>query len=304
LKMDPSLIRAIPALAVGQVKIAQAEMEIDPAQSLKDTQTGFDRLAALPKAMQDSLQIVRVRNVLTLDRAVALVQLGEYAQANSLEAGLVRSSQRLAAADPEDLRALYDLESDLQRQAEGFATAADPVLGATPDARRLNLEAEEGPLTLEVANWERMLKQGRFQTEWKPFLADAQVRLGSVQFLLRHGDNSGTIVAKGLATFRELATQSQSSSEILDLAAQGFLIAEPVSLRDPELAVSCAERAVALSHRKMPTRLLTLAEAYRATGQIAKSQATAKEGLALLPDSQPGSVKPRIRKLLEIQAHD
>ncbi len=304
LKMDPSLTRAIPALAVGQVKIAQTELEIDPAQSLKDTQTGFDRLAALPKAMQESLQIVRVRNVLTLDRAVALVQLGDYAQANSLEAGLVQSSQRLAAADPEDLRALYDLESDLQRQAEGFATAADPVLGATPAARRLNLEAEERPLTLEVANWERMLKQGRFQTEWQPFLADARVRLGSVQFILRHGDDSRTIVAKGLATFRELAKQSQSSSEILDLAAQGFLIAEPVSLRDPQLAVSCAEHAVALSHRKMPTRLLTLAQAYRATGQITESQATAKEGLALLPDSQPGSVKPRIRKLLEIQAHD
>jgi len=48
--------------------------------------------------------------------------------------------------------------------------------------------------------------------------------------------------------------------------------------------------------------LLTLAQAYRATGQIEKSRATAKEGLALLPAPQPGSVKPRVRKLLQIQA--
>lgn len=304
LKIDPTLVRAIPALAVGEVKIGQAEMEIDPAQSLKDTQSGFEHLAVLPKAMQESLQMVRVRNVLTLDRAVALVQLGEYAQANSLETGLVQSSQRLAAADPDDLRALYDLQSDLQRQAEEFATAADPALGASANTRRLNLEAEEKPLALEVANWERLLKQGRFQMEWKPFLADAQVRLGSVQFILHQEDESKTMAAKGLATFRELANQSQNSSEILDLAAQGFLIAEPDSLRDPRLAVTCAESAVALSHRKMPSRLLTLAQAYRATGQIAKSQATAKEALALLPPPQPGSIKPRIRKLLEIQARN
>jgi hypothetical protein len=47
--------------------------------------------------------------------------------------------------------------------------------------------------------------------------------------------------------------------------------------------------------------LLTLAQAYRATGQIEKSRATAKEGLALLAPLQPGSPKPHLRKLLEIQ---
>jgi hypothetical protein len=48
--------------------------------------------------------------------------------------------------------------------------------------------------------------------------------------------------------------------------------------------------------------LLTLAQAFRATGQIEKSRATAREGLALLPPAQPGNVKPRNRKLLEVQA--
>jgi hypothetical protein len=47
---------------------------------------------------------------------------------------------------------------------------------------------------------------------------------------------------------------------------------------------------------------LTLAQAYRASGQMEKSRTTAKEGLALLPALPPGSVKPNIRKLLENEA--
>jgi hypothetical protein len=88
----------------------------------------------------------------------------------------------------------------------------------------------------------------------------------------------------------------------LDMAASDLLMVEPASLRDPKFAVACAERAVALSHRRIPSMLLTLAQAYRASGQAEKSRVTAQEGLALLPAPQPGSVKPRIRKLLEAQA--
>jgi hypothetical protein len=86
---------------------------------------------------------------------------------------------------------------------------------------------------------------------------------------------------------------------VLDQAANAFLTAEPASLRNPQLAISCAEREVALSHGSMPSRLLTLAQAYRVSGQLEKSRATAKQGLALLPVLQPGSVKSNIRKLLE-----
>jgi NifU-like protein involved in Fe-S cluster formation len=68
--------------------------------------------------------------------------------------------------------------------------------------------------------------------------------------------------------------------------------------RQTQLGLVDAYNDIELSRRKVPSMLLTLAQAYRAAGQIEKSRATAKEGLALLP----GSVKPRLRKLLEIQA--
>jgi hypothetical protein len=89
---------------------------------------------------------------------------------------------------------------------------------------------------------------------------------------------------------------------VLDQAANAFLTVEPASLRNPQLAVSCAEREVAMSHATTPSKLLTLAQAYRASGQIEKGRATAMTGLALLPALQPGSVKPNVRKLLEKEA--
>ena len=46
----------------------------------------------------------------------------------------------------------------------------------------------------------------------------------------------------------------------------------------------------------------SLAQAYRSAGQLEKGRAAAKEGEALLPNLEPGATKPRIRKLLELEA--
>jgi hypothetical protein len=101
---------------------------------------------------------------------------------------------------------------------------------------------------------------------------------------------------------RDLAKKDDASAMILDQSADDFIRVQPASLRDPQLAIRCAERAVAFSRGQNPAELLTLAEAYRASGQIDRSHTTAKQGLLLLPPMQPGSAKPRIRKLLEKEA--
>jgi hypothetical protein len=175
-------------------------------------------------------------------------------------------------------------------------------LSATPSGRRQSLIAAEKVLPLEIAAYSKLMKPGSSREEWLPYLADAQVNYGSVQVLLRRRGDSAELVKKGLASWKELIKKDQSSSAILDDAAQDFLFAEPASLKDPQLAVTGAERAVTLSNRKLPPKLLTLAQAYRAACQVEKSRAAAKEGLALLPTPQQGSMKPRIRKLLDILA--
>jgi len=302
LSINPNLLRARREVATALLIIIQHETESDPVQTLKDIQVSLQRIAALPGAEQQTLKMIRDHETLLVTEARALVQLGEYSEANAIAAGPVQSAERRAAADPKDLRALGDMLFGLDRQAEDFEQEADPALGASIDDRRRSLAAAEKPLIEERAGLEKMLQLDPSQTEWRPVLADVEVRLGSIQFILHHGQNPAELVKKGLATLRELIERDRDSPGTLNTAARNLLIAEPATLRDPQLAVSCAERVVSLSHRKAPSKLLTLAQAYRAVGQTEKSRATAIEGLALLPASQPGSMKPRIRKLLEIQA--
>ena len=300
--IDPKLTRANHGRILCQRKIAQIEIEIDPVQALKDLQIGLQGIAALPKEEQADLKILRRQNAMLTDEADALVQLGNYAEANAIIDRVLKEDRRLVAADPQDTRALADLRVSLNQSANNFETAADPALGASGNNRRRSLTAAERPWSQYVGILEKMLQQDTTRNDLKFFLANAQVHLGSIQTILHSSSDSDQLVKTGLAALKNMAAKNQNSSEILYYAAQDFLNAEPVSLRDPQLAVSYAERAVTLTDQRLPSRLLTLARAYRAAGQMEKSRAAAKEGLALLPAVQPGRVKPRIRKLLEIQA--
>jgi len=302
LRIDPNFLRAERGLAIQRMKIGSVEMGTDPAAALKEFQVASQIAGALPRIEQSSLSTLRLRVFLLRKEANALVYLGEYSQASALFAEIVPTYQRLVAADLHDLRALADLEVVLDDEAVAYENAADPDLGASPGGRRQNLASAEKLLVQMVPLMEGMLKQDPSNENWKALLADAQVRLGAANSILHAPGDPGAVAKKGIATLRDMAEKNSASPMILDLAANAFLKAEPASLRDPGFAVSCAEREVALSHRQMPSMLLTLAQAYRASGQMEKGRATAKEGLALLPAQAEGSVKPRIRKLLEIEA--
>jgi len=283
------------------MKIGNVEMTTDPSAALKEFQDALQNADALSKTDQGGLSTVRLRIMLLRKQANALIQLGEYSKANALFAEIVPMYQHLVAADPHDLRALADLEVVLDDEALGFENAANPTLGASPDDRRRNL-VEAGKLLVQmVAIMEEMLKQDPANQNWKALLADAQVRLGAIQSILNTPGDTGVLGKKGISALRVLAVKGGVSPMILDQAANDFLKAEPASLQDPEFAVSCAQREIALSHGKTPSMMLTMAQAYRASGQLEKSRATAAEGLALLPALPPGGAKPNIRKLLECE---
>jgi tetratricopeptide (TPR) repeat protein len=302
LSIDPDLMPAKRTLLTALTKIGDAEIETDPAQALKDYRIALQRADALPKAEHESLNAVRAYGGLHGREANALVQLGEYSRATDIYEEVSTLDRRLVAEDPKDFRALADLEVDLNAEAEGFEDAADPALAADPGDRRRNLAAAEKLLTQVAAIMEKATRLDPTNEAWKAIQADAQVRLATIQTVLHNSGDSGALAKTGIAALRDLARKDQAPPLVLDGAARDFLKVEPASLRDPQFAVSCAEREVALSHRQSPSALLTLAQAYRASGQTEKSRATAKEGLALLPAPQPGGVKPNIRKLLEIQA--
>ncbi len=89
--LDPHLIRAKRGLSIVQWKIGKVELETDPALALKDFQAGLERIETLTQAEQESLHAVRLRSMLLLDEANALVELGEYSEANSATRKYCRS---------------------------------------------------------------------------------------------------------------------------------------------------------------------------------------------------------------------
>jgi tetratricopeptide (TPR) repeat protein len=302
LGIDPNYVRAKRGLSINRMKIGSVEMETDPAEALREFKAALRQLDALPKAEQDSLPTARMRAYLLRKQANALERLAAYAQAVPLFEGTREIFQRIAAQDPKDSRALYDVVVVLEEEAKSYEDAADPLLAAKPGDRRANLGVAQKSLVQAAAGLERLLKQDPANDVWKALLASIQVRIGVARAILHTPGDSDELSREGLAALKQVAEKAQASPMVLDQAANAFLTAEPTSLRNPQFALACAEREVAMSRGKIPSGLLTLAQAYRASGQIEKSRITAKEGLALLPALQPGSIKPNICKQLEKEA--
>jgi hypothetical protein len=187
--------------------------------------------------------------------------------------------------------------------------AEDSDCRLDPDLEAILLKALRKEPAERYRTAEQLAGDLRAYLDGKPVAARrGTVRYRAAKFVRRHrialaaAALVAAILAAGIATLREMAAKDQAAPEILNQAADAFLNAEPASLRNPSFALACAERAVALNHRQSPSELLILAQAYRAAGQIDRSRAATEEGLALLPPLELGSVKPNIRKLLEIQA--
>ena len=303
LAIDPNLLRPRRGLAMMDMKIGSVEMYADPAQALKDFQSALAGEDALPESEKTSYSYMRLRSMTLRKEANAFSELGQYQQAQPVYDQVIQISRGFVAKDPQDVRALTDLEVILDDQAVSFENAADPVLAApsaNPAADRLrNLAAAEKLYGQFASIFETMLKQDPSNESWKVNLASAQVHLGTIEQQLHMSGDAAALSKKGMTTLREIAASSQASPYILDQATSAAIMVEPIELRDPKFAVQTAERGVAISHRKTASWLLTLAQAYRADGQTAKSIATAQEGLKLLPTVKPGTPKPRMRKLLE-----
>lgn len=302
LSIDPNFVRARRGLSIQRMKIGSVEMETDPAEALKEFQVALQSAATLSAIGQNSLPAERLHEMLVRKEANAFERLGAYAQAIPLFEQAREICQRFASQDPKDFRALFDVVTVLQDEAQSYEDAADPVLAARDGERRVNLTLAEKILVQAAADLELLLKQDPANDVWIANLANTQVRIAIIRGNLHIPSASDEGLTKSLAALKDLAEKTQASPLILDQAANAFLTVEPASLRNARFAVSCAEREVAMSHRKMPFRLLTLAQAYRASGDKEKGHATAREGLALLPAVPSGSVKPNIRKLLEFEA--
>jgi eukaryotic-like serine/threonine-protein kinase len=300
--LDPNFVRGRRGLANAQMHIGNAELDIDPAQALQDFQSALQRFDSLPEPERSSVASVRLRGITVRKVAIALAELGEYSQAIPLFEQAIQIHQKLADADPKDIRNPSDVKRALQVGEACYEYAANPALAAPSNNRRENLRNAQRTLIALKASIEELLKLTPKDPDLEVDLAYTQVRLGVVGHDLQDGGEWMPLSKAGLATLRSAAAKDQSSTMVLDFAVRGFLQAEPPSLRDPQFALEGAERGVALTHRKTPEWMLLLAQAYRSTGHFEEGRAAANEGLSLLPAWQPGTPKARIRKLLELEA--
>jgi tetratricopeptide (TPR) repeat protein len=306
LGIDPNFLRARRGLAMNQMKIGSVEMEADPAQALKEYQIAIEKADALPKDDKNSYSTTRMRTMILRKEANARVMMSQYDEAMPLFAQVVEVERKMVAADPEDLRALADLEVILDDQAVGLEAAADPALVApgsgSKNERDRSLAQACDTLREVIAIMDRMLRQDANNENWKFVRASAQVRLATDESNLKQGQDAEPLARVGLAAFREMAQSKEASAMVLESAGDAFSTVQPASLRDPKFAVTCAERAVEASHRQRPAVLLTLAQALHAAGQLDQARQVAKEALALLPAQQAGTARSNIRKQLEFEA--
>ena len=303
LAIDPKFPRALRGVALLEMKIASVEMETDPAQALKDFGLALQRVDAIPKSDQSDLTTLRLRAMILRKEANAMSEQGHYSEAFPLFDQVLELHKDLSEKDPQDLRALQDLNVILDDEAVAYENAADPTLAepsasSTATLREYALKAANR-YEQEVGIFERMLKQDPSNETWKSGLAGAQVQVGDIRQFLGSNAEAEALSRKGVNSLRELAKSPDASPLTLDRTVTALLDVKPVSLRNPALAVELAERGVALSHRKRLPMLLLLAQAYHAHGEFAKAQAVAREGLAMIASGKEGST--RLQKLFEVE---
>ena len=301
LAIDPNFPRARRGLALIQLKIGNIEIETDPAQASRDFELAQERFDALPDSQRNGLSSARMRSNLLRKRAMAMKELGEYSHAAPLFDQALTVQKQIAAADPRDTRSLFDVYVDLTQAAYNYEDAADPALEFDPGVRRHNLALELPLLKQAESILLQLLKQNPTNDDWKAALAYTQVRLGTLEQNLNTSDDSAALSATGLATLKELSAKHPDTVLILDNEVAALLTVKPLTLRDPQLAIACAEHEALLTKRKQAGVLLSVARAYRFAGQMQQARAASNEGLALLPAVSAGVPMPRTRKLLELE---
>ena len=247
--------------------------------------------------------MLRLHALLLRKEGDALSELGRYEEAIPNFAQSKKEYKDFAAADPKDFRALEDVHRELRDEAASYENASDPRLVSSATARQRSLIEGERVLIEEEASLRRLLAIEPKEIRFKTALDAVQVKLGTVRYRL-HRQESEQKMTAALAELKKDAVGEGASSMILDLVVTTFLQVEPSTLRDPAFALSQAKRGAELTHHKAPGWLLSLAEAYAATGRNEEAHLAAEEGLKLLPPPSNDAEISRMRKLLQAYLND
>jgi tetratricopeptide (TPR) repeat protein len=301
-RLDPGFSRAMRGVAVNHLKIANIVAETDPAAALVDYRDAIQGMNSLPEESRKSLLNRRTLANIYSKNGLALKEVGRYQEALSYLEEAKAIAEPFVAADPNDMRAGNDLQAILENEAECFEQRAAGVFAEGKTDRRADALSALKSLSESRALTEHLLQKEPESIYLRSTLGLLMIRISLQQRALHRIEGTVGLAAQGVALLKVVGEQENAHGVDLDAAATGLTIVQPVELRDPRLAVECAERMVKMSHRQKPGYFLTMAHAYRAGGQGDKARAAAQEGLALLPAATPSTVASRIRKQLQSEA--
>ena len=301
-QVDPGFSRARRGIAINHSKIANVMSETDPAAALAEYRKALDGMNALSEEARKALPNQRVIYNILRRTGMALKDVGRYQEALSYMEEVKTASRRFLAADPNDTRAGNDLVAILENEAECFEERAGMLFTQEHTDR-----AADAASALKILSETRSVVAHLLQIEpdslsWRSTFGLVLIRMSLQQQALHQTQGTLELAARGVAILKAVGKRKSSLGFDLDLVATGLTIVSPARLRDPRLAVECAERMVEDSHRRKPGFLLTLARAYRTAGQTEKARAAAAEGLALLP--APPTVPSRVRKQLQTELRE
>ena len=290
------------AIAGIHMKIASLASETDPASALPEYRRAIDGVNALPEGARKSFGNRRLLAVVLQGYGAALEEAGRYGEALASLAQAKAIEQPFLATDPNDLRAvndlgsLFDLEAQCYEERAQEAATKGAVDGLADTANALKSLSEVQPLL------ERVLKQEPDRTTLRSTLGLLLIRISLQQQALHRTDGAQETAERGVAILKAVGKEPNAQSTDLSQVATGLTTVLPAQLRDPGMAVDCAARAVEMSHHRKPGYLLTLARAYRAAGKAEKARAAAKEGLELLPAATAATIPSRLRNRLQAEA--
>ena len=297
LLLDPHFVVSSRALAIGYAKIGDIVIQTDPMSAAEDYRQSigaWNSLLATGKGSANNRGLARA----TLKLGMALSAERDYKLALAAYDSAGETLRAYAAADPKDTRAQTDLYALVSNEAQACIDRLDPLLESHDENPRATSDRAIQLLKEAIATLEKILAVNRNNPIWTTNLAFEKVMLGT----LERGEGA-TLAAAGISALRRDADAEHASIDVLDLTTSAMLTVKPDSLRDPTATVRYAERLVALTQRKNPNFLLTLARAYRAAGRKSEARTAAKEGLDLLPATATNASASRARVLLEAELH-
>ena len=286
LAIDQTNRRSQRAAGILAMKIADMHTERGEKDAALDNYRKAQQvLEAFSAADPGSASARRTIAVLYRKMGVALVEFGDTAAGIDRFRESAAILDALAASDPSNAQARIDLAGSLKSMGETQQSAGDLGGALTSFSRVIDLV--EALSLADPSNLERRAQ-----------LAESQVIVGGL--LERSGQKADAhkLTLLGLTAMKQLADRPGAPPSDFNLYAISLLTCEPASMRNPQTALSYAERAVELTKSADPNLLDTLALAAFRTGDAARAVSTAEKALSLLP-AGGGPAASRTRRTVE-----